>query len=214
MSEPVCMVPSTVEQRREICISQVEKETMPLTLILSFYWQRVSPKKASFRFVVVIHIISWNPICKLTIFVWLIKRSTTLYRLPVDHILNCCFHCSTDTPELQRTRARLRTVQHAVTPTKLFPAPVNSSLLDTFRSSTIFFTVHLCRSTVVASCAVSLASSNETLHRSTYHIVSVLDLLIFSLFSIAFDFYLTKGIPRAHPLAAHPETHNPKKTQC
>lgn len=42
----------------------------------------------------------------------------------VDHILNCCFHCSTDTPELHRTRARLRTVQQAVTPTKLLPAPL------------------------------------------------------------------------------------------
>jgi len=46
--------------------------------------------------------------------------------IPVDHILNCCFHCSTDTPELQSTKARLRTVQQAVTPTKLFPAPAHS----------------------------------------------------------------------------------------
>merc|ERR1719471_2764733 len=29
----------------------------------------------------------------------------------VDHILNCCFHCSTETPELQSTIAFLRTVQ-------------------------------------------------------------------------------------------------------
>ena len=42
----------------------------------------------------------------------------------VDHILNCCFHCSTETPELHRTRARFLTVQHAVTPTKLLPAPI------------------------------------------------------------------------------------------
>lgn len=42
---------------------------------------------------------------------------------PVDHILNCCFHCSTDTPELHKISALLRTVQHAVTPTKLLPAP-------------------------------------------------------------------------------------------
>lgn len=41
----------------------------------------------------------------------------------VDHILNCCFHCSTDTPELHKTSARFLTVQQAVTPTKLLPAP-------------------------------------------------------------------------------------------
>lgn len=46
----------------------------------------------------------------------------------VDHILNCCFHCSTDTPELQSTRARLRTVQQAVTPTKLLPAPAYNKI--------------------------------------------------------------------------------------
>jgi hypothetical protein len=46
--------------------------------------------------------------------------------IPVDHILNCCFHCSTDTPELHSTKARLRTVQQAVTPTKLFPAPAHN----------------------------------------------------------------------------------------
>lgn len=48
----------------------------------------------------------------------------------VDHILNCCFHCSTDTPELHSTRARLRTVQQAVTPTKLLPAPVFNKNID------------------------------------------------------------------------------------
>lgn len=47
----------------------------------------------------------------------------------VDHILNCCFHCSTDTPELHNTSARLRTVQHAVTPTRLLPAPANQCTL-------------------------------------------------------------------------------------
>lgn len=34
----------------------------------------------------------------------------------VDHILNWAFHCSTETPELQRTKQRFLTVQHAVTP--------------------------------------------------------------------------------------------------
>lgn len=41
----------------------------------------------------------------------------------VDHILNCAFHCSTDTEELPNTRQRLRTVHAAVTPTKDLPAP-------------------------------------------------------------------------------------------
>lgn len=56
-------------------------------------------------------------------FASLVKRQI-IESSAVDHILNCCFHCSTDTPELHSTRARLRTVQQAVTPTKLLPAPV------------------------------------------------------------------------------------------
>merc|ERR1719245_2541091 len=46
----------------------------------------------------------------------------------VDHILNCCFHCSTETPLLQSTMAFFRTVQQAVTPTKLFPAPQGKTM--------------------------------------------------------------------------------------
>jgi hypothetical protein len=46
----------------------------------------------------------------------------------VLHILNCVFHCSTLTPELQRTMAFLRTVQHAVTPTSDLPAPHGSTI--------------------------------------------------------------------------------------
>jgi hypothetical protein len=46
----------------------------------------------------------------------------------VLHILNWVFHCSTLTPELQRTMAFLRTVQHAVTPTSDLPAPHGSTI--------------------------------------------------------------------------------------
>jgi hypothetical protein len=46
----------------------------------------------------------------------------------VDHILNCCFHCSTLTPLLHRTKALFLTVQHAVTPTNDFPALENSQI--------------------------------------------------------------------------------------
>ena len=56
----------------------------------------------------------------------------------VDHILNCARHCyeigefffqyaekltSTATPDVQRTMQRFLTVVHAVTPTKVLPAP-------------------------------------------------------------------------------------------
>ena len=37
----------------------------------------------------------------------------------VDHILNCCFHCSTDTPLLQRTTV-IDNKQHE-DPSKTFP---------------------------------------------------------------------------------------------
>ena len=46
----------------------------------------------------------------------------------VDHILNCCFHCSTETPLLHKTMAFFLTVQQAVTPTKLFPAPQGKTI--------------------------------------------------------------------------------------
>ena len=46
----------------------------------------------------------------------------------VLHILNWVFHCSTLTPLLQSTMAFLRTVQQAVTPTRLFPAPHGSTI--------------------------------------------------------------------------------------
>lgn len=35
----------------------------------------------------------------------------------------CVFHCSTETPELHKTRHLFLTVQQAVTPTRDFPAP-------------------------------------------------------------------------------------------
>ena len=40
-----------------------------------------------------------------------------------DHILNCAFHCSTETPELHKIIAGLLIVHVAVTPTKVLPAP-------------------------------------------------------------------------------------------
>lgn len=46
----------------------------------------------------------------------------------VDHILNCCFHCSTETPELHRTNARFLIVQQAVTPTNDLPAPQGKTI--------------------------------------------------------------------------------------
>ena len=46
----------------------------------------------------------------------------------VLHILNCCFHCSTLTPELQSTMAFFLTVQQAVTPTRDLPAPHGSTI--------------------------------------------------------------------------------------
>ncbi len=47
----------------------------------------------------------------------------------VDHILNWVFHCSTDTPELHKIKARLLTVQAAVTPTKVLPAPQGKTMI-------------------------------------------------------------------------------------
>ena len=41
----------------------------------------------------------------------------------VDHILNCDFHCSTETPELHRIMAGLFIVHVVVTPTSVLPAP-------------------------------------------------------------------------------------------
>lgn len=47
-----------------------------------------------------------------------IKLSST-----VDHILNWDLHCSTATPEVARQMHLFLTVQAAVTPTRVFPAP-------------------------------------------------------------------------------------------
>lgn len=51
----------------------------------------------------------------------------------VDHILNWERHCSTATAEVQRHRARFRTVHTAVTPTNVFPAPMYKQRTLQFR---------------------------------------------------------------------------------
>ena len=51
----------------------------------------------------------------------------------LDHILNWERHCSTATPDVARHRHRFLTVQAAVTPTSVLPAPVGSTLTFTTR---------------------------------------------------------------------------------
>lgn len=58
-----------------------------------------------------------------------VKRQIVLSSA-VDHILNCVFHCSTETPELQRIRARLLIVHAVVTPTSVLPAPQGNTFCN------------------------------------------------------------------------------------
>mmetsp|Transcript_50309 Transcript_50309/g.126263 ORF Transcript_50309/g.126263 Transcript_50309/m.126263 type:complete len:306 (+) Transcript_50309:582-1499(+) len=57
-----------------------------------------------------------------------VKRAI-LWSSMVLHSLNWCFHCSTDTPDVQRTSVLFLTVQHAVMPTSVFPAPHGSTMM-------------------------------------------------------------------------------------
>lgn len=49
--------------------------------------------------------------------------------LMVHHCRNCCFHCMTDTPEVQRTMQDLRMVVAAVMPTSVLPAPQGRTMI-------------------------------------------------------------------------------------
>lgn len=53
-----------------------------------------------------------------------ISRSETL-----DHCMNCCFHCITDTDDVQSTRQLFLMVHAAVIPTKVLPAPQGSTMI-------------------------------------------------------------------------------------